>query len=417
MFNIHDYMGATEKDTDDKLTKEKKEYWRLCNAIAYLHLIQITGALIPRGKSYDKLKSILPKFAYFVKPEDAFDMKIPPEVCCDPSNIYLVFVEGKSLAYFKSDKAIKNMIPYAYHEQGTMFHPWLYTVNHTLYPQYENKSIKELTTMSNSMGWIQGDYECINPKKYISDVDGFDKIIKTKRILDLYLEEISKDHKNLLNVSKYANNVFEYTNSCTTDPDNPPAKNKTLGRTAKERYKKLPTFRSSWERIAFIYCDTEPNIIAWSSEGLAIPYISPKDGEQHKYYVDLIIWARAPDGTIVKSLVEIKPKKQTTPPKKTARKRQLTFDREMLVYLINKAKWDYGRLFAKNNNFNFVIWTEDELIPSVSAVFGSPRKGLGATESRQKDKRDYTPKPPTKRKPYTRRVPKTESVVDKIENK
>ena len=48
-------------------------------------------------------------------------------------------------------------------------------------------------------------------------------------------------------------------------------------------------YRSSWERRFMVYCDNNEAITFWSSEELVIPYISPVDRRQHKYYPDFVI--------------------------------------------------------------------------------------------------------------------------------
>src|ERR1700751_4675035 len=76
-------------------------------------------------------------------------------------------------------------------------------------------------------------------------------------------------------------------------------------------------FRSSWELIAFKFCDHATDIVSWSSEGVILPYRGI-DGKMHRYFMDLWIVARQPDGTTKKFLVEIKPKSKMSPPRKTS---------------------------------------------------------------------------------------------------
>ena len=69
-------------------------------------------------------------------------------------------------------------------------------------------------------------------------------------------------------------------------------------------------YRSLWERKYMVKCDTDENILEWSSEEIALPYRSPLDKKIHRYYPDFLVKERLADGTIKKYLVEIKPKKQ-----------------------------------------------------------------------------------------------------------
>ena len=70
-------------------------------------------------------------------------------------------------------------------------------------------------------------------------------------------------------------------------------------------------YRSLWERKFMVKCDLDPDIIEWGSEEVIIPYISPVDGKQHRYFPDFYVKTSNGD----KFLIEIKPKKYTKQPK------------------------------------------------------------------------------------------------------
>ena len=75
-----------------------------------------------------------------------------------------------------------------------------------------------------------------------------------------------------------------------------------------EKYVGNPTniiYRSLWELKFLKYCDTNENILEYASEELAIPYRSPVDGKIHKYFPDVYIKVKEPDGSIKKYLIEI----------------------------------------------------------------------------------------------------------------
>lgn len=116
------------------------------------------------------------------------------------------------------------------------------------------------------------------------------------------------------------------------------------------------TYRSLWERQAFKWCDENPEISYWSSEELVIPYISKTDGRRHKYYPDLKITYT--NGKTV--IVEIKPKRQTKPPKTKSRKTP-KYIKEVYAYGMNTSKWEYAKEYAKDRGWGFEIWTEDTL--------------------------------------------------------
>lgn len=115
-------------------------------------------------------------------------------------------------------------------------------------------------------------------------------------------------------------------------------------------------YRSLWERQAFKWCDNNPTVVRWSSESVIVPYISKTDGKRHRYYVDLKITY----DTGITVLVEIKPKRQTKPPKKKAKKTR-RYLKEVMVYGKNVSKWEYAEKFAKSRGWEFQIWTEDTL--------------------------------------------------------
>ena len=58
-------------------------------------------------------------------------------------------------------------------------------------------------------------------------------------------------------------------------------------------------------------------------------------------------------------LVEIKPHKETLPPKGDRRTRK--YVTEALTYVKNKNKWKAAAEYAKDQGWGFQIWTEKEL--------------------------------------------------------
>lgn len=112
------------------------------------------------------------------------------------------------------------------------------------------------------------------------------------------------------------------------------------------------------------YCDENPNILAWASEELSIPYLSPVDKKMHRYFPDFLVNYRNKNGKTETRLIEIKPKNQTTPPKKKTTKRgkpTKSFLREASRYAVNDAKWKAAGEFCADRKWVFSILTEDEL--------------------------------------------------------
>ncbi len=77
--------------------------------------------------------------------------------------------------------------------------------------------------------------------------------------------------------------------------------------------------------------------------------------------VDNFILLKTKDNQIIKYLVEIKPLKQTLPPKTTNRKKKSTLIYEQVMFAINQAKWDAARAWCSNHNCKFLILSEKEL--------------------------------------------------------
>ena len=130
-----------------------------------------------------------------------------------------------------------------------------------------------------------------------------------------------------------------------------------------KKYKGDPTniiYRSLWERKFMVYCDLNDNILEWGSEEFFIPYRSPLDNRVHRYFPDFYIKYRKSNGCICRSIIEVKPDKQTRPPKKPKRQTK-GYLYEVTQYVTNEAKWDAAKEFCKDRLWEFRIFTEKEL--------------------------------------------------------
>lgn len=128
-------------------------------------------------------------------------------------------------------------------------------------------------------------------------------------------------------------------------------------------WKKLPHYRSSWERRLFTYLDTNDNVLAWGSEGFAIPYYSPLDGKNHLYVPDIICKVRTPNGEKT-FVLEVKPLAQSQPakvPKRKTAKAMQTFNEGQETYIRNQAKWEACQKWCEARNITFKVVTEKEL--------------------------------------------------------
>lgn len=120
------------------------------------------------------------------------------------------------------------------------------------------------------------------------------------------------------------------------------------------------TYRSLWERSFMVYCDKNDAILAWASEEVVIPYISPIDNKVHRYFPDFFIKVRQKDRSIKNMLIEIKPKKQCSPPKIPKRKTK-NYLNEVKTWGVNQAKWKAAKEWCDDRKFEFKLITENEL--------------------------------------------------------
>jgi len=102
------------------------------------------------------------------------------------------------------------------------------------------------------------------------------------------------------------------------------------------------TYRSMWERRFMLYCDRSNRVKKWSSEEVAIPYLSPLDNKWHTYYPDFYIEFVDAKRVTRSRVIEIKPRYQCS-------------------FKVNKAKWETAKKYCSENNLEFQVLTEEEL--------------------------------------------------------
>jgi len=120
-------------------------------------------------------------------------------------------------------------------------------------------------------------------------------------------------------------------------------------------------YRSSWERKFCQYCDTNPNILKWSSEPLSgIKYWSPIDKKEHTYFVDYYIQVKKLDGTIEDWLIEIKPENQydinkrpKEPVGNLTEKKIRAYNQKLQIWITNRAKFEAATRFAESRGYKF----------------------------------------------------------------
>ena len=122
-------------------------------------------------------------------------------------------------------------------------------------------------------------------------------------------------------------------------------------------------YRSLMERRFMEWCDSNDKCYKWSSEEVVIPYISPIDNKQHRYFPDFLI--QTPKGWF---LIEVKPLTQSRPPKKLVienleLKKKRRYIKSVQTWLVNEAKWKAATKVCEKKGWSFQILTEKQLVP------------------------------------------------------
>ena len=122
-------------------------------------------------------------------------------------------------------------------------------------------------------------------------------------------------------------------------------------------------YRSLMERRFMEWCDSNDKCYKWSSEEVVIPYISPIDNKQHRYFPDFLI--QTPKGWF---LIEVKPLTQSRPPKKLVvenldLKKKRRYIKSVETWLVNEAKWKAATKVCEKKGWSFQILTEKQLVP------------------------------------------------------
>ena len=113
-------------------------------------------------------------------------------------------------------------------------------------------------------------------------------------------------------------------------------------------------FLSSWELRFMQFCDTNPNVIQWGSEEFKVQYWHPIKQKVCNYIPDFIIKYKDNRGNLITEVIEIKPKKQSVPGKRTS-----TYDKVQLV--INHAKWAAAVALCDSHGIKFRVVTEADM--------------------------------------------------------
>lgn len=133
--------------------------------------------------------------------------------------------------------------------------------------------------------------------------------------------------------------------------------------TNKHKYRGDPnkiTYRSLWELQVCKHLDANPHVLQWGSETVVIPYFSEADQKKRRYFMDFYV--KYQDGTV--HLWEVKPMKQTQPPKAPSRMTTQAKKRymdELYTWQTNLSKWKATKKLVDSKGWTFKILTEQTL--------------------------------------------------------
>ena len=132
----------------------------------------------------------------------------------------------------------------------------------------------------------------------------------------------------------------------------------------KHKYKgKYPIqVRSSYEDKFCKWCDTNSQVLIWSSEPIGISYFDPIKQKNRRYFIDfLIVVSDKNTGKRVTYAIEIKPYIQCVPPVITKGKSKKTRIHEAKTFSTNTAKWKAAIKYCSLKQWKFKLITEREL--------------------------------------------------------
>lgn len=124
-----------------------------------------------------------------------------------------------------------------------------------------------------------------------------------------------------------------------------------------EKYvgRKSPTYRSGWEFAFMKFCDENPAIQAWASEAIKIPYRNPFTGKATIYVPDFFLQYKTKSGKNMVEMIEVKPNNQTTMENAGRSKHNQAHA------VLNAAKWEAARAYAKSKGMGFRVITENDM--------------------------------------------------------
>ena len=139
-------------------------------------------------------------------------------------------------------------------------------------------------------------------------------------------------------------------------------KNKFIPRFPNKYVGRYPiVIRSSWERMACQWLDSDPRVLKWSSESHIVYYYDPIQMKNRRYYPDFFAVILNKHKEPVKYIIEVKPNKETRPPVKTRGQSKKTQLYQEATWLTNQAKFDAAQKYCKKLGYHFKLLTEKEM--------------------------------------------------------
>ena len=126
--------------------------------------------------------------------------------------------------------------------------------------------------------------------------------------------------------------------------------------------------RSSWEKSFCQWLDYNPNVVNWSSEITHIEYYDPVKRKKRRYFPDFLMKVKDKNDNFVTYMIEVKPYKETHPPRADRRKSKKTRMIEEMKWMTNSAKFNAATEYCRRKGWVFKIITEKELFKNKKSI-------------------------------------------------
>ncbi len=129
--------------------------------------------------------------------------------------------------------------------------------------------------------------------------------------------------------------------------------------TAKYIGKHPIVYRSSWELTMMRKLDEHPNVLAWASETVSVPYLNPLTNRWSMYIPDFLVVYIDKTGQKHAEIIEVKPMRERPDYQRKAGER--LSEKTKLAQVVNAAKWAAAVKFCAKNRIAFRVASEDEM--------------------------------------------------------